>query len=90
MLLALNRQISTGDYIITRFTLPRFMRQHEMIVYVQSGTEFDSKEKDGGENLHLGQFNMILVRFHFFLILGLYCSRYVIYNIKVLVNFLKN
>ena len=61
-----------------------------MIVYAQPGTEFDGKEKDGGENLHLPQFNMILVRFHFFLILGLYCPEYVIYNIKVLVNFLKN
>ena len=63
-----------------------------MIVHAQSGMEFHSKEKDGGEILQLGQYHMILVRFHFFLILGLYCLQYMIYNIhnmKVFTIFLK-
>ena len=52
-----------------------------MIVYAQSGMVFNSEEKDRIEILQLDQFHMILVWFHFFLILGLYCSQYVIYSI---------
>ena len=58
-----------------------------MIVYAQSGMEFHREEKDGRETLHLGQFHIILVRYHFFLILGLYCPQYVIYiNIYIIHN----
>ena len=40
--------------------------------------EFHLEEKDGGEILQVAQFHMILVLFHFFLILGLYCPQYVL------------
>ena len=63
-----------------------------MIVHAQSWMEFHREEKDGGEILQVGPFHMILVWFHFSLILGLYSPQYVIYNIhnmKVLTIFLK-
>ena len=40
--------------------------------------EFHLEEKDGGEILQVAQSHMILVLFHFFLILGLYCPQYVL------------
>ena len=49
-----------------------------MILNVQLGMEFHLEEKDGGEILQVAQFHMILVLFHFFLILGLYCPQYVL------------
>ena len=52
-----------------------------MIVHAQSGMKCHCEEKVGGEILQLGQFHMILVWFRFFLILGLYCPQYMIYNI---------
>ena len=65
-----------------------------MIVYAQSGMVFNSEEKDRIEILQLDQFHMILVWFHFFLILGFfsYCPQYVMCNIdnmKVFTIFLK-
>ena len=52
-----------------------------MIVHAQSEMEFHREEKDGGEILQLDLFHIILVWFNFFLILGLYCRQYVMYNI---------
>ena len=49
-----------------------------MILNVQLGMEFHLEEKDGGKILQVAQFHMILVLFHFFLILGLYCPQYVL------------
>ena len=68
------------------------MWKHKMIVHAQLGMEFHWEEKDGRETFQLGQFHMIFVWSHFFLILGLYCSQYMIYNIhnkKVFTIFLK-
>ena len=44
-----------------RFTLPLFIRKHEMIVYAQSGMEFNREEKDRVEILQWDQFHTILV-----------------------------
>ena len=63
-----------------------------MIVHAQSEMEFYREEKNDGEILQQGEFHLILVWFHFFLSLVLYCSEYVIYNIhnmKVFTIFLK-
>ena len=78
---------------MTRFTLPLFIRKHEMIAYAQSGIEFHHKEKDRSEILQLGQIHTILLGYHFFfLILSLYCPQYVIcniHNMKLFTIFLK-
>ena len=58
-----------------------------MIVHVQSGMEFHHEEKDGGEILQLGLFHIILVWFIFFLILGLCCPQYEMYNIHNMKEF---
>ena len=49
-----------------RFTLPLFIRKHEMIVYAQSGMEFNREEKDRVEILQWDQFHTILVLISFF------------------------
>ena len=61
LLLALNREISTRETPVMRFTLPLFIRKHEMIVYAQSGMEFNREEKDRVEILQWDQFHTILV-----------------------------
>ena len=57
------------------------MWKHEMIVHAQSGMKFHRQKKNVGEILQLAQFRMILVWFHFLLILVLYFPQYVINNI---------
>ena len=42
---------------MTCFTLPLFIRKHEMTVYAQSGMEFHREKEDRREILHLGQFH---------------------------------